>query len=248
MNMLAILMPPAGIWLILMLDWMIFLPSKAQEETIRHTRGVYLFLSALLAIYAWLIALLFPGGPVWMRLMFPAAMTASWLGDFFNAEVPAVHKRLGGDHNALLASTIPFSLAHIAYIAGMAGYNGETIFLGGWWAAVAVVMLAIAILSWRFSIYDKAVQKRHVSLGILAYGCVIALMCAFAISGAIRFGGWWYMIAAGALLFMLSDAILGMTRLKERRIRFWNQYCWTFYLLGQCLMQAGFAMLFIPAG
>ncbi len=248
MDIYAILLPPAGIWLLLMLDWAVLLPSKTGDETIRHTRGVYLFLSALLAVYAWIITVLSPGEWAWARLMFPVAMTLSWAGDLFNAEVPAIHRRVGGDHNALLASTVPFSLAHAAYTAGMIGFGGAGIFLFGWWALAAFALLAISTLSWRFSFYDPRVQKRHVSFGMLAYGCVIALMCAFAVSGMIRYGGWWLMIASGAILFMLSDAILGMTRLRERRIRFWNQYCWALYLLGQCMMQAGFAMLFVPAG
>ena len=90
----------------------------------------------------------------------------------------------------------------------------------------------IILIGWSFLIRNPK-QKKALYIGGLAYGLWIGIMASFALSLAITLGGTWWMAAAGALLFAVSDAIIGVTKIGGISFRYSEIWVWLTYVLGQ---------------
>lgn len=85
-------------------------------------------------------------------------------------------------------------------------------------------------------------------LGGFLYGFALGTMTAIALSAAVTRGGSWIPVAAGALFFLLSDAVMGETTLHGRHPRHEYQVPWGTYLAAQGLILAGTASILMAPG
>lgn len=141
------------------------------------------------------VVLFIDGPPNDVRMWFGLAVLLSMLGDVF-LMVPA---------DLFIAGLAAFLLAHLAYIAGLAGAG-----LDGPPMLVALVGLAllVSVIGVRVVAGARRTDTR-LTAPVIAYLAVISLMvmCAFGSNSP------WAI--AGALLFYTSDAVLGWTRFVE---------------------------------
>jgi uncharacterized membrane protein YhhN len=127
------------------------------------------------------------------RAWFVVALCFSLVGDVF--------LMLPGD--AFVAGLASFLLGHLAYVVGFAQLDPAVPSL----AVAAIVVALVAIpLAGRLARGARSSGQQRVVVPVLAYVAVIGLMVTFALAtGNV-------VAAAGALLFMASDALIGWTR------------------------------------
>lgn len=82
-------------------------------------------------------------------------------------------------------------------------------------------------------------------LGGFLYGFALGAMTAVALSAALARGGPWIAVAAGALFFLISDAVMGETTLHGRHPKHEYQIPWGTYLAAQGLILAGTAVVLL---
>jgi uncharacterized membrane protein YhhN len=151
--------------------------------------GVYVCKPATLAL---LIALALTLDPTYSdeRAWFVAALVLSLAGDVF-LMLPS---------DAFVAGLAAFLLAHVAYAVGL---NLHT---DGLWLLAVPVFVAAAILGRRLVAGIRAHGDGALVGPVVAYVLVISAMVASALAS----GSW--VAAAGAVLFMASDALIGEHR------------------------------------
>ena len=130
-----------------------------------------------------------------MRTWFVIALVLSLLGDVF-LMLPS---------DAFVAGLTAFLLAHVAYIVGL---NQDS--AGNWWYAVPVVVLA-AFLGRRLVAGIRRSGQPEMVVPVVAYVVTILVMVASAVASGNA------VAAAGALLFMTSDAFIGEDRFVAHR-------------------------------
>lgn len=189
---------------------------------------VRMWLSALLVLAAllhWRLA----GAPIaayagWVFL----GMTLGFLGDLIMAGLIRVPNRL-------IFGMLAFGLGHVYYIVALAGV---TLALGLWDADLHLpvwALLALASVGLWCGFVQKPRGDRTLNLAALGYGLLLASMNAFAISLAIheaRFAP----LAVGAVLFLLSDLVLGNWSIRGHAWKGVNDLVWLTYNLGQLLI------------
>jgi len=193
----------------------------------RVTRPVRMLVSASLVLAALLIYR-DAGGVVfryaaWVSL----GMAASFVGDLIMARLIPVPSRLVG-------GMVAFGVGHACYVTGyvrtlhaagqpvvgpalwlgLFGYGVVTV--GGWWVAIR-----------------NPQREPAVNVGALVYGSWIGVMASVALALASALGGAWWATAAGALSFVASDFLIGLTDIRGVRIRRANDWIWVTYVAGQ---------------
>jgi uncharacterized membrane protein YhhN len=156
--------------------------------------GVYVCKPATLAL---LVAVALTLDPIHadVRAWFVAALVLSLLGDVF----------LMLPRDAFVAGLGAFLLAHVAYAVGLDLHSD------GLWLAAVPVVVAAAILGRRLLGGITASGAAGLAGPVVAYVVVITVMVASALaSGNV-------VAAAGALLFMTSDALIGEQRFVHPR-------------------------------
>ncbi|TDH34819.1 lysoplasmalogenase [Pseudohoeflea suaedae] len=150
-----------------------------------------------------------------------AALALSALGDACLAQEGEM---------SFLAGLCSFLLAHIAYAVIFLAHGG------GWAAASAPVLSAIAVFS---LVYGSFLVRRagQLAVPVAIYVLAIAVMG----FGAATIGG---TVLLGALLFMASDAILGAEKFvmadDHRLANVSAPAVWILYFAGQALILCGF--------
>lgn len=126
------------------------------------------------------------------RALFVVALVLSLAGDVF----------LMLPRDLFVAGLGSFLLAHLAYIAGFAQDGG-----GLWTIALSLVVIAagIGLLGLRIVEGARGTDPRLV-LPVSVYMVVIAVMAAMAVADGSL------LAAVGALLFLVSDSLIGWTR------------------------------------
>lgn len=160
-------------------------------------------------------------------------MALSFIGDMFNAEViPLPVPLLGG--------MVAFGGAHCFYTAAFYLLLKPTgVLISPWfWIGLAAVWLVTAIC-WRQFIYNP---KRIPALyrGSLIYTLLIGAMAYFTFITGLKLGGWWWIIPLGALLFYISDTIIGITDIGRVVLKRPHLWIWLTYVLGQMGIIYGF--------
>jgi hypothetical protein len=153
-------------------------------------------------------------------------MVLSFLGDLTMAEIIKVPNRLIGGMSV-------FACAHVLYlVAFIKTLNAEGHFPFGILAMALVIYSLMISLSWRKLIPDPG-QKKALYYGGLSYGLWIGVMASFALALAVTLGGTWWMVAAGALLFAISDSIIGVTKIGNITLKYSEIWVWLTYVAGQ---------------
>jgi len=152
-------------------------------------RAVYVWKPATLALLVGVALTLDPAYSD-VRIWFVAALVLSLAGDIF----------LMLPRDAFVAGLGAFLLAHVAYAVGL---NLHT---EGIWLLAIPVFVAAAFVGGR--LVDNVVARDHRELvgPVMVYVLVISVMVASALAS----GSW--VAAAGAVLFMVSDGLIGEQR------------------------------------
>ncbi len=154
-------------------------------------------------------------------------MVASFIGDLVMARVLPVPNRLIGGMAA-------FATAHALYIGAYTRTlhaHGLSLANPGLGCGLALYG-AGSVLGWARFIRNP---QKSVTLngGALVYGTWIAIMAAFALALAWGLGDGWWMAAAGGLLFVASDFLIGITDIRGIPIHNANDWIWLTYVTGQ---------------
>jgi hypothetical protein len=190
--------------------------------------------SVLLVAAAWIWVLGYRRSSAAVTVvLFAAGMTAGAIGDFFNAGVLQNLVRLP---DPVLGGMAAFALGHIAYIAGCMRVARENGFHSrarrvagiGFWEAFGVV-------AWFFVVYRGTNSEAHVLVWpALPYSLLLATTAGIATYLALedrRFT----LLAAGAVLFLISDLILAF-RLFHGEFALAPHAVWLTYGPGQMLI------------
>lgn len=183
--------------------------------------------SLVLALAAWALVLLGAGGSAVAPYAYGVAigMSLSFLADLIMAEMIRVPNRV-------LGGMAVFGLAHLAYLVAL-GILDQALGLGaglqmlGW----SVAFLLIAAIYWRLAV-DTPHAPGVLRAGALGYLVVLATMTGVAWGVASR-APWLWTLAAGALLFFLSDAMLGNQIFRRNDWPGVGDVVWLSYIAGQ---------------
>ncbi len=218
--------------------WLTIAGVDSAERRLPLCRGAYLGLSAQLVAFAWLIALVLQPART-ATLLAAGAMTLSFVGDIFNLQFDAVRKRVG---EPLFYGILAFAAAQILYIAAFLSVIPPGILVSSaWFLALLAVLVIVPAVLFRLRVYNP---ERPVSImrAAFGYGFILGAMAAVAVAAAVLRGGSWYVVAAGALCFLLSDAIMGETTMYGRHPKTEFQVPWFTYLAAQGLILLGLAL------
>jgi hypothetical protein len=153
-------------------------------------------------------------------------MILSFFGDMFNAEVIPLPVPLLGGMTA-------FGMAHCFYTAAFYFLLKSTGTLTStwFWIGLAAAWLVTAIC-WRQFIYNPG-RIPALYRGSLIYALLIGTMGYFTFIVGLKLGGWWWIILLGALLFYISDTIIGVTDIGRAALKRPHLWIWLTYVLGQ---------------
>jgi hypothetical protein len=199
--------------------------------------------SGMLALAAWALAALGPPDSVARpyALWVACGMSLSFVADLIMAEIIRLPSRV-------LGGMAVFGLAHLAYLAGMLGLNGA-LALGAWgpmlgWGAA---FLAVAVVFWRLAV-DTPAAPAPLRAGALGYLVLLAAMAGAAWGIAANTPALWT-LAAGALLFFVSDAILGNQIFRANHWPGVGDVVWATYIVGQAgIVWSAYPALLLGAG
>lgn len=177
-----------------------------------------------------LLALSMPGTPGTALILLAAALLFSCLGDIFLA--------LKNDPRNFSRGLGAFLISHLFYLAVMlplaSAPGGLPSALGGLqWAGIALLaLMAGGVLAWLWPVLGR------LRLAVTAYLGVISAMAAAAlcVAGAAPWLG------LGALLFVLSDALIAIDKFR-RPVPFRGPAIWITYYAGQVLIAASLLAL-----
>lgn len=183
-------------WGLLCLTLLIALADWVAVAADRRPAEYALKPATMVALGAVVLALDLPDGQ--LRWWYLAAIVASLAGDVFLM----LPETAMDPEPAFVAGLGSFLVAHLLYVVGMIilGVSGGALAVG---AAVALVV--IATVGRRVVIGAKATDRR-LFVPVMAYVAVIAVMIATSFGTGIVVG------IVGALLFGLSDSVIGWTR------------------------------------
>jgi len=228
----------AGILAAFIAHWVTIASIDTAERRLPYCRGAYLGLSLQLVILAWMLAIVVHDGLI-PELLVPLGMTLSFGGDLFNLQFPSIRKRVG---EPLFWGILCFMAAQAFYILSfLSKIELAVIVSEGFFLPILVILIVVPAILFRFRVYDPG-RPSKVMLAAFVYGFILGAMAAVAVSAAIARGGTWYIVAAGALFFLLSDAIMGETTIHGRHPKNEFQIPWITYLAAQGLIILGMAL------
>jgi len=221
-----------------MTHWLTIAAIGSAEKRLPYCRGAYLGMSLQLAVLAWTLAALSDGASG-AAILVPLGMTASSLGDLFNLQFPSIQKRVG---QPLFFGILCFAVAQVFYIAAFLSRLSLSVLVSdGFFVPILAVLVVVPAVLFRFRVYNPE-RPASIMRAAFFYGFILGAMAAVAVSAAIAVGGPWYVVAAGALSFLLSDAIMGETTMHGRHPTNEYQVPWITYLLAQGLIIIGTAL------
>lgn len=228
---------PASVVLAFGTHWITIAKIKSAEERLPRCRGAYLGFSIQLVLYGWMVYF-FSGRSDPALAFFPLGMTFSSAGDLFNLQFDPIKKKTG---EPLFYGILCFMAAQVCYIAGfISQVPACDLASRGYLYPLLALLIVVPAILFKFRVYNPARPKK-VMAGALVYGAILGSMAAVALSAAYVYGGYWYLIALGALFFLLSDAIMGETTVHGRHPVSEYQVPWITYLAAQGLILYGYA-------
>lgn len=155
-------------------------------------------------------------------------MTFSFLGDVLMARVIRLplHPAPG---------MVAFGLAHVLYIVGYA-QAARALGLGNplAWGGAVGGMLVLGVAMWRLVAYNPS-EEPVLVYGALGYTALLAGMTGAAAALAFQ-DGRFISLAVGALLFLISDAILANRLFHHNDWLLVGDVVWAIYIAGQSLI------------
>lgn len=130
---------------------------------------------------------------------------------------------------------VAFGLAHVLYIIGYV-QAGRALGLGSpvaWGVAVTAAVL-LGIIVWRLVAYNPK-EEAVLVYGALGYTVLLAAMTGAAAALALQ-DGRFVVLALGALLFLISDAILANRLFHHNNWLLVGDVVWAIYIAGQSLI------------
>lgn len=229
---------PAGVLVSFAVHWISLAKVETAEKRLPLCRGTYLGLSAQLVSLAWVSALALSRGST-IALLVAAGMTLSFAGDAFNLQFDGIRKRVG---EPLFYGILCFAAAQLCYMAAfLSSIPLASLIADGYFYPLLAALVVIPAILFRFRVYDPG-RPKTVMLAAFLYGFILGTMAALAVSAALARGGTWFIVAAGALSFLLSDAIMGQTTIRGVHPRNEFQVPWITYLAAQGLIILGAAV------
>jgi hypothetical protein len=206
------------------------------EQTGRLPRRLRMLLSALLVVAAFLQWHYGSGASAqrsYALLVF-LGMSASFVGDLIMARLIPVSNRL-------IFGMAAFAVGHVFYLSAFAHLLRESPPVGvGVAGSVSATFLAVAVWAW-YSFVHKPDRGKAINIGSLVYGLLFGLAASLAILLA---DSHYVGLAAGSLLFMLSDLVLGNWVIRGHVWTSVNDVIWLAYVSGQLLIVYSVAAAF----
>ncbi len=162
-------------------------------------------------------------------LWIAVGMAFGLLGDLFMAGLLVPKPR------AVIFGILSFGAGHIFYIvafwqaAGVLGLDSRQVWL---WSLV--IILATAALLWLLLIREPG-RGPVLNYGTLGYSLLLAAMAGAAMALALQDAAF-VPLAAGGLLFMVSDLVLGSELMRRTHFRSIGDVIWTTYTVAQMLI------------
>jgi len=201
-----------------------------KEQTGRLPLPLRMLLSALLVVAAflgWQAGARGTPTQTFATLIF-LGMAAGFVGDLIMAGLIPVSERL-------IFGMVEFGLGHLFYIAAFLNLTIRSGFSGIWTQAIALAAL-LGFCSWAwYAQVRKPGGSKVINVGSLVYGLLIGVMAALAVALAVH-NARYITLAAGALLFLASDFILGNWVIHGHVWKSVNDVVWATYVCGQLLI------------
>lgn len=225
----------------LLLLWTIFLfggfiVGHAQATaTRRMPLWTRMAASATLTTTAWLWAAISLGTQAnTLAICVALGMSAGLLGDLLIAErIPTPQP--------IIAGMIAFGIGHLFYIAGLwligNQFPADVSYLREY---ALLVWLGIGWVGWQLAIYP-AEKRQLVHYVALPYTLLLAGTAGLAMGLALHDSAFWLM-ALGAVLFLLSDLLLGLQMFRHWHFRYIGDVVWLLYSPGQMLIVLGIVL------
>lgn len=161
-------------------------------------------------------------GSVYAWLVLPA-MALGFHGDMCLSRIPLMQKL---HKNTFLGGAASFLLGHVVYAIAFISVMQPMARTAWWaiWGALAVY----GVSSWL--LYRSLRDKNPL---LLLYMLGIAAMASCAFAAAVQRGGAWWMPAVGGLLFIVSDAIIGLKDFGGKNIPHADLLIWATYAPAQ---------------
>ena len=198
-----------------------------EENQIRLPRPIRILLSILLVVSA--LFILGSSGEntsvysTWVL----GGMLLSFIGDLAMAKIIPFRNRIAG-------GMLFFALAHGLYITAYIRtlhLRGLTLISTNFFV-VLISFEAVAFIGWR-SLVRNPKGKKSINAGSLLYTFCVAFMASTAVRLALTGGSSWWVAAVGAILFVISDSIIAVTKLGKITFKYSEIFVWLTYVSGQ---------------
>jgi hypothetical protein len=136
--------------------------------------------------------------------------------------------------NGWLAGMLLFGIGHAFYIAGFVRFGCDIQGSGRARTTALVVAETGGVAIWLWLV-ARSSQGPVMEYGALGYTLIICAMTGLAAALTVRERRLWPMLA-GALLFLLSDVMLGAAAFHGTGGAVWNDAIWVIYIGGQALL------------
>ena len=201
-----------------------------EEQTGRLPRPLRMLLSALLVVAAflgWQAGARGTAVQTFAALIF-LGMAAGFVGDLIMARLIPVPNRL-------ICGMIAFGIGHLFYVAAFLQLARKSAFTGIR-MPIVVLLAMVDFCCWAWYTWvRKPGGSKAINVGSLLYGLLFGVMAALAVALAMH-DAHYITLAAGALLFMASDLILGNWVIRGHFWKSVNDVIWVTYVSGQLLI------------
>ncbi len=201
-----------------------------EEQTGRLPRPLRMLLSAALvlaALLGWWGAVGSSAIQLYAPLIF-LGMAAGFIGDLIMAGLIPVPERL-------IYGMAAFGLGHLLYIVALFHLTVRSGFTDPWvHVIVLIALLGFCFWAWYAQVRTPGGSKK-INVGSLVYGLLIGIMSALAVALAV-YDEHYCALAAGALLFLISDFVLGNWVIRGHSWKSVNDVVWVTYVSGQLLI------------
>jgi hypothetical protein len=208
------------------------------DQTRRMPRWTRMLSSFVLVLAAWSYALMSRVSPYAdVSVLVALGMTLGFLGDLFMA------KLILKDERHVLGGIGAFGLGHLAYIAAFL-LLGDRLGLDASvprWGTLAAFWL-LGVICWYGVIYRPSAERGALHLASLPYALLLSTTAGIAAGLALQ-DGRLFLVALGALLFLISDLILAARLFNNLYFRWINDWVWLTYGPAQMLIVFGTGIL-----
>ena len=223
-------------------QWASLSGIHSSAERLPVCRDSYLGYSFLLFSFAWVLFFLY-GVNIRFAFLLPVGATFAIAGDYYNLQFEGARHSMRGE--SVFGGIIFFTMVQLCYaLAFLARVSVETLTRSGFLVPLLVAFLLLPLALFFSRVWNKE-RPRRIMFAFFAYDLVLGLMVAVAVSSAIAYGGPWYLVAAGAVSYVVSDSLIGVTTINGRHPISEFQTPWLAYLIGQGLIQYGYALLLL---